>query len=88
MGSKIKARVDALMGHPPHWTNHDIRRTVRSGLSRLKISEEAREAVLAHVRPGIKGTYDHHDYLAEKREALELWGERVQALTNREAKSI
>jgi hypothetical protein len=24
------------------WTNHDIRRTVRSNLSRLKISEEAR----------------------------------------------
>jgi integrase len=57
----------------PHWTNHDIRRTVRSRLSRLKISEEAREAVLAHARPGIKGTYDVHDYADEKREALELW---------------
>ena len=88
MSSKVKARLDVLMGSPAPWTNHDIRRTVRSGLSRLKISEEAREAVLAHVRPGIKGTYDHHDYLAEKREALELWGERVQALTNPEAKSI
>jgi integrase len=61
-----------------HWTNHDIRRTVRSQLSRLKISEEAREAVLAHARPGIKGTYDHHDYLDEKREALELWAARLR----------
>ena len=52
--------------------NHDIRRTVRSRLSRLKVTEEAREAVLAHARPGIKGVYDLHDYLDEKREALEL----------------
>src|SRR5262245_14071119 len=82
MGSKVKKRIDALMGNPPPWTNHDIRRTVRSGLSRLKVSEEAREAVLAHVRPGIKGTYDRHDYLEEKREALELWGEKIMSLVN------
>lgn len=60
------------------WVNHDIRRTVRSNLSRLKVSEEAREAVLAHARPGIKGTYDLHDYLDEKREALELWAARLR----------
>jgi integrase len=65
----------------PHWTNHDIRRTVRSNLSKLKISEEAREALLAHARPGIKGTYDHHDYLDEKREALELWAARLRSIT-------
>lgn len=64
----------------PRWINHDIRRTVRSQLSRLKISEEAREAVLAHARPGIKGTYDHHDYLEEKREALELWAARLRSI--------
>ena len=62
------------------WTNHDVRRTVRSGLSRLKIAEEAREAVLAHARPGIKGVYDLHDYLDEKREALELWGARLRSI--------
>ena len=58
------------------WTNHDIRRTVRSNFSRLKIAEEVREALMAHVRPGIKGTYDLYDYLDEKREALELWAAR------------
>jgi hypothetical protein len=57
----------------PHWQNHDIRRTVRTRLSRLKISERAREEVLAHVPPKIQRTYDVHDYLDEKREALELW---------------
>lgn len=64
----------------PHFVNHDIRRTVRSHLSRLKITEEAREAILAHARPGIKGTYDHYDYLDEKREALQLWSARLREI--------
>jgi integrase len=62
------------------WRVHDIRRTVRTRLSRLKISEEAREAVLAHVRPGIKGVYDTHDYLAEKAEALTLWAAALRKI--------
>jgi integrase len=57
----------------PAWVNHDVRRTVRTRLSRLNISEEVREAILAHVRPGIKSVYDHYQYLPEKRDALERW---------------
>jgi integrase len=57
-----------------HFTNHDIRRTVRSRLSRLKgISLETREAILAHAKPGMQRVYDVYEYLDEKREALELW---------------
>jgi integrase len=57
-----------------HWTNHDIRRTVRSRLSRLKgIDLETREAILAHVKPGLRQVYDQYEYLDEKREALELF---------------
>jgi hypothetical protein len=72
--------VDPSAVELPRWTNHDIRRTVRSNLSRLKVAEEVREAVLAHVRPGIKGTYDLYDYLDEKREALELWAARLRSI--------
>lgn len=64
----------------PPWVNHDIRRTVRSNLSKLRIAEEAREALLAHARPGLKATYDHHDYFDEKREALELWSARLRSI--------
>jgi integrase len=60
------------------WVNHDIRRTVRTHLSALRIPEEVREAVLAHVRPGIKGAYDRHEYLEEKREALTAWSARLR----------
>jgi integrase len=57
-----------------HWVNHDIRRTVRSRLSRLKgIDLETREAILAHAKPSLQRVYDQYEYLDEKREALELW---------------
>ncbi len=49
-------------------------------MSRLKVAEEVREAILAHARPGIKKVYDVHDYRDEKREALELWAARLRAI--------
>lgn len=64
-----------------HWTNHDIRRTVRSRLSRIKgIDLETREAILAHVKPGMQKVYDVHDYFDEKREALTLWAARLRQI--------
>jgi hypothetical protein len=96
MSSEIKDALDARMlrtlralarkrGDDPaavtlEWINHDLRRNVRSGLSRLKVAEEVREAVLAHVRPGVKGFYDQHDYFDEKRDALIQWGARLRGI--------
>ncbi len=62
------------------WTTHDTRRTVRSGLSRLHVDPDVAEAILAHVKPGIRGVYDRFDYLDEKRAALELWAARVRSI--------
>jgi len=64
----------------PDFVNHDIRRTVRTHLSALRIAEEVREAVLAHARPGIKGVYDKYGYIEEKREALALWNARLRSI--------
>jgi integrase len=80
-----KIVVERGKGNPertalPGFVNHDIRRTVRTHLSALRIGEEVREAVLAHVRPGIKGVYDKHQYLDEKREALTLWNARLRSI--------
>jgi integrase len=69
-----EAEQDAKL---PDWTNHDIRRTVRSHLSALRIPVEVAEAILAHSVPGIRGTYDRHDYFEEKKAALSKWGERL-----------
>jgi integrase len=82
MAMARKRGDDPLSVTLPPWKNHDIRRTVRTHLSRLKIAEEAREAVLAHVRPGIKAVYDVYDYFDEKREALELWAGRLRSIVD------
>jgi integrase len=76
----MDSREDDDERNPLAWVNHDLRRTVRTRLSRLKIADEVREAVLAHVRPGIKKVYDLYEYDAEKREALELWNAALRDL--------
>jgi hypothetical protein len=64
------------------WVNHDLRRCLRTGLSKLRIDFDVREAVLGHTRPGVVGTYDRHDYQAEKKDALERWAAYVQGLAS------
>jgi integrase len=63
-----------------HWTPHDLRRTVRTGLARLRIPNEVAEAVLGHAPKGIVGTYNLHHYEEECREALQLWADHMEQL--------
>jgi integrase len=68
----------------PRWVNHDLRRTIRSGLSALRIEFNVAEMILAHRQGGVVGTYDTHQYLDERREALEAWVQRIKAIVNAE----
>jgi integrase len=65
----------------PPWVNHDLRRTLRSRLSELRVDSDVAEAVLAHVKPGIRGVYDRYEHFDEKRHALELWATRLRSIT-------
>lgn len=64
----------------PHWTPHDLRRTVKTHMSRLRIDRSWSEAVLGHAKPGIVGTYDQYEYDAEKEEALLQWEAELRGL--------
>ena len=64
------------------WTNHDIRRTLRTNLARLRVDSDTAEAVLAHAKGGIIGVYNTYNLLDEKREALTLWGARLREITS------
>ncbi|MCW8196732.1 tyrosine-type recombinase/integrase [Proteobacteria bacterium 005FR1] len=63
-----------------HWTPHDLRRTVRTGLARLRCPNEVAEAILGHSRSGIEGTYDLHTYEAEAKEWLQKWADNIDDL--------
>jgi integrase len=64
----------------PAWMNHDLRRTMRSRLSMLRVHPDVSEALLAHVKRGIVGVYDQYDLLNERRAALELWAAHLKAV--------
>jgi integrase len=67
--SKFKAQLDKASG-VTGWRVHDLRRTARTMLSRLGVQTEVSEAVLGHAIPGVRGTYDRHQYFGEKADAL------------------
>jgi integrase len=88
-GAKIKRKLDdamlAELGKLSAWVNHDIRRSVKTNMSALRIPPVVSEAVLAHVQPGIAARYDVHDYRAEKLEALTAWGARLRQIVDPES---
>jgi integrase len=68
---------------------HDLRRTMRTGMAELGIPFEIAERVLNHAMPGLHAVYNRHNYLAEKRRALQLWAEHVLAIAEeRETKVV
>ena len=60
-----------------HWTPHDLRRTMRTGLSACGIAETVAEIAIGHTRKGIAAVYDLHRYDTEKRTALVVWERRL-----------
>jgi integrase len=64
-----------------NWRPHDLRRTVRTGLSKMGCRSEVAEAILGHSRSGIEGTYDLHGYEVECKEWLQKWADYMDLLT-------
>ena len=63
-----------------HFTPHDLRRTAASFMTKIGVPRLHVEKVLNHATGDIAEVYDRHDYLPEKRAALEKWGAHLQAL--------
>ena len=62
------------------WRIHDLRRTFATNMQKLGVALQVTEACLGHTagsRGGIVGVYQRHDYLDERRAALEAWGARA-----------
>lgn len=80
--SKVKVRLDKLSG-VEGWRLHDIRRTAATGMASIGVAPHIVEAVLNHVsgaKAGVAGIYNRAAYGPEKRAALDVWADHVQAL--------
>jgi integrase len=59
---------------------HDLRRTGRTHLPSLGVSEKVAEACLNHVPGEIEGTYNLYSYWNERKQALTLWHHKLETL--------
>src|SRR5262249_51847011 len=92
--SKAKLRLDGAMQallrgemlEP--FVIHDLRRTVRSRLSELRVPKVVAELVIGHTLPGLLKVYDHWEHLDEKRDALDLWAARLREILNPHANIV
>jgi hypothetical protein len=66
----------------PRWTLHDLRRTARSLMSRAGVPSDHAERCLWHVLPGIRGTYDRHEYFNEKRRAFDALAAPIERIVS------
>ncbi len=66
------------------WTPHDLRRTVRTRLSRLGVPLAIAERVLGHGNATeVERAYDWHEYRQELERAVSLWDEHLRSIVAR-----
>jgi integrase len=83
----FKKRLDEASG-VTGWTLHDLRRTARSLMSRAGISADIGERCLGHSIGGVRGVYDRHAYLDEKRRAFEALAALIERVVDPQANVV
>jgi integrase len=77
-----KRRLDGLC-RVSHWRLHDLRRTMVSGMARFGVAPHVADKILNHVAgtiSGVAAVYQRHEFLNERRDALERWSAHVEGL--------
>jgi integrase len=83
--SKAKRQLDDLSG-VTGWRLHDLRRTCVSGMARLGVAPHVADKILNHQSgtiSGVAAVYQRHEFLPERRHALELWGAHIGEILDR-----
>lgn len=79
---KAKKALDASCG-VSNWRLHDLRRTVVSGMAGMGIPPHVADKILNHQSgtiSGVAAVYQRHEFLKERKEALDRWGAHVAGL--------
>jgi integrase len=66
---KLTGRIKGVR----RFTPHDLRSTARSHLAALGVNIIVAERCLNHSLGGLVAVYDQHDYMTERRIALDRW---------------
>ena len=80
--SIAKRDLDRLSG-VTEWRIHDLRRTCVSGMARIGVPPHIADKILNHQAgtiSGVAAVYQRHDFMAERKDALEQWGDYVTAI--------
>jgi integrase len=81
---RAKERLDAL-SEVTDWRLHDLRRTTATEMAKMGVAQHVVEKILNHqsgVIRGVAAIYNRHSYLDERRQALEAWARRLDAIVN------
>jgi hypothetical protein len=63
-----------------YWQLRDLRRTMRSGLGKLKVPPHVAELCVNHKKKGLIAVYDAYDYADEIAEAFTKWSNHVAVI--------
>jgi integrase len=88
--SGAKRSLDQLSG-VTGWRLHDLRRTCVSGMARLGIAPHVADKILNHQSgtiSGVAAVYQRHEFLAERKEALDRWGAHVADIVDKALQEI
>jgi integrase len=72
----------------PYWTAHDLRRTFSTQVSAMGVAPHIVEKCLGHKLPKIMATYNQHEWLDERRAALNQWAEKIEILTGEKSNVV
>jgi integrase len=78
--TRAVARHWAEIGFTEAFTPHDLRRTLRTRLAELGVTDIVAERVLGHKLQGLMAVYNRHAYDTEKRQALSQWERRLSEI--------
>lgn len=63
-----------------HWTSHDLRRTMGTGIARLGCSRVVQDRILNHVDGSVSGIYDRYSYDQEAAQWWQKWADHLDSL--------
>ncbi|PHM68861.1 tyrosine-type recombinase/integrase [Xenorhabdus kozodoii] len=78
----LNKKMASYLPNHEQWSIHDLRRTMRTGVSELTPPHVA-EIMIGHKLPGIWQVYDKHTYLNEQRAAYERWWDKLTKIVSR-----